>query len=735
MVKRVRLDTDSGHASLMEWLRITEPAVRKIMPLKKIAILITLFLIVGTYYFFGGSRYLDPSFFQQFYNEQPLLTAGIYFLLYVVITAVSIPGAAVLTLAGGYMFGLAVGTVLVSFASSIGATLAFLVSRALLHDWVQARFASYGKVINRGVERDGPFYLFTLRLIPVIPFFVINLAMGLTKMRVFTFYWVSQIGMLPATIVYVNAGAELGAIGDLSVEGILTPGLWVSFALLAMFPFIARAIVNVIKRRRVYRGHRKPRSFDTNLVVIGAGSAGLVSAYIAAAVKAGVTLIEKHKMGGDCLNTGCVPSKALIRSARLAHEVRRAEDFGVSAGEPEVNFAGVMERIQKVIKSVQPHDSVERYTKLGVDCVFGEAKIVSPWQVEVGDRIITTRSIIIASGASPFVPPIEGLDQIEYLTSDNLWSLRELPPRLLVLGAGPVGCELAQAFQRLGSRVTLVDRMPRLLPREDEEVSVFVRECFEREGIEVLTAHETVGFERREGETVALLKSESGQSTVVFDRVLVAVGRKANTQGFGLEELGVETTSQGTIAVDKYLRTRFPNVYACGDVCGPYQFTHTASYQAWYAAVNALFAGIRAFKVDYSVIPQATFVDPEVARVGLNEREALEQGIDFEVTRYGIDDLDRAIADGTAEGFVKVLTAKGKDKVLGATIVGYHASDLITEFVTAMKHNIGLNRILGTIHIYPTLSEANKFAAGEWKRAHAPEKALRWLRKYHSWRR
>ena len=624
---------------------------------------------------------------------------------------------------------------MVSFASTIGATLAFLVSRGLLRDWVQSRFGSYLESVNRGVEKDGAFYLFTLRLIPAIPFFVINLVMGLTKMKAFAFYWVSQLGMLVGTIVYVNAGAEIGAVEELSLEGILTPGLWLSFVMLAVFPFIARAIVNTVRRGKVYKGHKKPKSFDTNMVVIGAGSAGLVSSYIAAAVKAKVTLVEKHKMGGDCLNTGCVPSKALIRAAKVVKEVKDAGRYGISAGQPQVDFARVMDRVGQVVKDIEPHDSIERYTGLGVDCVTGEAKILSPWQVQVGDQLINTRNIVIASGARPFVPPIPGIDQIDYLTSDNLWQLRQLPERLLVLGGGPIGCELAQSFQRLGSRVTQVDMMPRLMPREDEDVSQFVMERFGKEGIRVLAGHRTVAFEVRDGQPLAIL--ESGDSTLEeeFDRVLVAVGRKANVTGMGLEQLGIETAPQGTVLVDEYLRTRYPNIYACGDVAGPYQFTHTASHQAWYAAVNALFAGLKSFKVDYSVIPWATFVDPEVARVGLSEAEAQEKGIEYEVTRYGIDDLDRAIADGEAQGFVKVLTAKGKDRVLGATIVGYHASDLITEFVTAMKRGIGLNKILGTIHIYPTVSEANKFAAGEWKRAHAPEKALAWLQKFHNWRR
>ncbi|MGS2724763.1 FAD-dependent oxidoreductase [Porticoccus sp. GXU_MW_L64] len=703
------------------------------MSVKKILILLVVAAVLCLYFFTDLGDYITPTHFQQLYADEPVLTMAIFFAAYVLLC--SLPVAALLTVMGGMVFGVTTGTLLVSFASTAGATVAFLVARGLLGDVVQKKFGSYLETVNRGVEKDGAFYLFSLRLIPAVPFSVINPVMGLTKMKPLTFYLVSQIGMLPGTFVYVNAGAQLGAVDEFSVAGVLTPGLIASFVLLAILPFIARAIVGSVQKAKVYKGYKKPKSFDTNMAVIGGGSAGLVSSYIAAAVKAKVTLIERHKMGGDCLNTGCVPSKALIRSAKIVKEVRNAEHYGVSAGEPKVDFAKVMERVGQVVKDIEPHDSIERYTGLGVDCVTGDAKIISPWEVQVGDQVITTKNIVIASGARPFVPPIPGIDQVDYLTSDNLWDLRELPERLLVLGGGPIGCELAQSFQRLGAKVTQVDMAPRLMPREDADVSEFVMEKFASEGIDVRVNHKTVAFEVRDGENVAILESGDDKVEVSFDKVLVAVGRKANVTDMGLEELGIDTLPQGTVQVDDYLRTRYPNIYACGDVAGPYQFTHTAAHQAWYAAVNALFSGLKSYKVDYSVIPWATFVDPEVARVGLSEAEAQEKGIEYEVTKYGIDDLDRAIADGEAQGFVKVLTPPGKDKILGATIVGYHASDLITEFVTGMKRNIGLNKILGTIHIYPTVSEANKYAAGEWKRANAPEKALQWLFKFHNWRR
>ncbi|MCU0833970.1 MAG: FAD-dependent oxidoreductase [Chromatiaceae bacterium] len=667
--------------------------------------------------------------------DHPWLLAGVYFGVYVLVTGLSLPGAAVLTLIGGALFGLLWGTLIVSFASTIGATLAFLVARFLLRDWVQARYGARLKAINRGIEREGGYYLFTLRLVPIFPFFVINLAMALTPIRTWTFYWVSQVGMLAGTLVYVNAGTQLAEVE--SVQGLVSPGLLASFALLGLFPLIARRLAAWLQARKVYAGWPRPRTFERNLVVIGAGSAGLVSAYIAAAVKAKVTLVEQHRMGGDCLNTGCVPSKALIRSAKLLSHMARARDFGLREARADFDFAEVMERVQRVVRTVAPHDSVERYQGLGVEVIQGRARISSPWTVEVrtaeGIRTLSTRGIVIATGARPDVPPIPGIEEVGYLTSDTVWDLRERPDRLLVLGGGPIGTELTQAFARLGSRVTQVVRGPRLLRREDPEVSELVAERFGAEGIEVLTGHKALRFVVGDGEKALIAEHEGRERRIPFDRVLVAVGRVANLTGFGLEGLGVPVGR--TIETNAYLQTRYPNIYAAGDVAGPYQFTHTAAHQAWYAAVNALLGPFKRFRADYSVIPWATFCEPEVARVGLNEQEARERGVAYEVTRYGIDDLDRAIADEAAEGFVKVLTVPGKDRILGVTIVGEHAGDLIAEYVLAMRQGIGLNKILGTIHIYPTLAEANKYAAGAWKRAHAPERLLRLVERFHAWRR
>ena len=707
---------------------------------RKIILLLLVALLIGAFFGFDLHKYLTLTEFKarqaslaEFYAANQLLTIAIYFILYVVVTALSLPGAAVMTLAGGALLGFSTALVTVSFASTIGATLAFLASRFLLRDWVQGKFGDKLKAINDGVEREGPFYLFTLRLVPLFPFFVINLVMGLTPMRPLAYYWVSQLGMLPGTAVYVNAGTQLGQIE--SAAGILSPGILISFVLLGIFPLIAKRIIDVLKRRKAFAGWDKPEKFDYNLVAIGAGSGGLVSAYIAAAVKAKVALIEKDKMGGDCLNTGCVPSKALIRSAKMISYARRAEEFGFKSGQIEYDFAEVMERVQRVIEKVEPHDSIERYTELGVECHTGAATITSPWTVEVNGKTLTTRNIIIATGARPLVPPIKGLDKIDYLTSDNLWSLRENPGRLVVLGGGPIGSEMTQAMARLGAEVTQVEMAPRIMGREDAEVSAYVQKQFEVDGINVLTGHAAKEVVQEEGQNILLCDADGETIKIPFDRILIAVGRRPNVTGFGLEELGVEIAKQGTVAVDPLLRTNFPNIFAVGDVAGPYQFTHTAAHMAWYAAVNALFGDVKSFKVDYSVIPWATFTDPEVARVGLSEDEAKNQGIAYEITRYGIDDLDRAIADSEDHGWIKVLTKPGSDKLLGVTIVGSHAGDLLAEYVLAMKHGLGLNKILGTIHTYPTMSEANKAAAGEWKKAHAPEKLLAWVEKYHNWRR
>lgn len=668
------------------------------------------------------------------FSNHPLVVSFIFGLGYVLVTALSIPGATILTLASGAIFGLFYGTIIASVASTLGATLSFLGARYLFRQSAERRFRERMSSINQGLQKEGSFYLFTLRLIPAFPFFLVNLVMGLTNFSAWRFFLVSQIGMLPGTFVYVNAGTEISKIE--SLKGILSPGLLLSFSLLGILPLLSKWLIEFYRSRKHLRKYKKPPKFDYNMIVIGGGSAGLVSAYIASAVKAKVALIEKHKMGGDCLNTGCVPSKALIRSSKIFNYFRRASEFGLEPMTPKLHFSKVMERVQKVIHEIEPHDSIERYSSLGVECIKGEAQILSPYEVKVNGKVLTTKNIVVATGARPLVPKIPGLELVKPLTSDNIWNLREQPKKLVVLGGGPIGCELAQSFARLGTDVTIIEMSNRIMAREDVEVSEVVTKTFRDEGLQVLTAHKALRIEGASGAARLICEADGKEIAVEFDQILLALGRRANVTGFGLEELGVEISGRGTIVADEFLRTtNFPNIYVCGDVTGPYQFTHTAAHQAWYVAVNALFSPFKSFKVDYRVIPWCTFSDPEVARVGINEIEAKEKGIDYQVTRYGIDDLDRAIADSEAHGFVKVLTVPGSDKILGVTIVGHHAGDIIAEYVTAMKYGLGLNKILGTIHIYPTLSEANKYAAGVWKRQNAPQFALKILGRFHAWRR
>ena len=715
-----------------------KPLRNKLMLAAGIVILIWLFFIFDLdRYFSLDTLKIELDRLQAYYQANKILTIGIYMVVYIVMTAMSLPGAAVLTLAGGAVFGIFTGVLIVSFASTIGATLAFLFSRYLFRDWVQARFSAKITAINAGIKKEGGLYLFTLRLVPVFPFFMINLVMGLTPISTGLFYLVSQIGMLPGTIVYINAGTQLAKIDALG--GILSPNILFAFVLLGLFPIVSKKIMEGINLKKIYTNYSKPKRFDYNLVVIGAGAAGLVSSYIASAVKARVALVEENKMGGDCLNTGCVPSKALIASAKFISQAARANQLGLEDAKISFDFARVMERVQSIIKKIAPHDSVERYSQLGVTCIQGRATIISPFEVRVkgvaGDQILTAQNIIVATGARPMVPDLKGIEAVRYLTSDTIWNIRTLPRRLVVLGAGPIGCELAQAFLRLGSKVTLVQRGARIMKKEDSDTAKIVMDRFGAEGMDLRLNHGAREIRVNGEEKLLVCEHQNREVLIPFDEILVALGRTPNTTGFGLEALGVTLGPKGNIETNGFLQTNYPNIYCCGDVHGQYQFTHTAAHESWYAAVNALFGRFKKFRVDYSVIPWATYTDPEVARVGINEQEAAAAGIDYEMVIYKLDDLDRALADSQPHGFVKVLTIPGRDKILGVTIVGHHGADIIAEFVLAMKYGIGLNKILGTIHIYPTMAEANKYAAGLWKKRHAPEKLLAWVEKFHTWMR
>ncbi|WP_193853051.1 FAD-dependent oxidoreductase [Orrella marina] len=750
--------------------------------------------LVWTYMAFDLDQWLNLETLKQshqslqgWYEDTPARALVIYFLIYAIATAVSIPGATILTLGAGAIFGFGPGLLMVSFASSIGALLAFLVARYLLRDAVQRRFSGSLERINEGIERDGTFYLLTLRLVPLFPFWLVNLVMGLTPMKSGRYYVVSQLGMLPATIIYVNAGTQIAALE--STQEILSPALLGSLILLGVFPVIARSLVAWARQRKLYAKWNRPPRYDRNLIVIGAGAGGLVSAYIAATVKAKVTLVESHQMGGDCLNTGCVPSKSLIRAAKIAKEIRHAESFGIHHASGTTDFKAVMERIRSVIRQIEPHDSVERYEGMGVEVLKGHARLISPWEVELtlsghapglqksaadakkevpsaatanrprnaeNVRRLTSRNIILATGAEPFIPDIPGLRQAGALTSESVWSLETLPARLVVLGGGPVGCELAQSFARLGSQVTLIEKHAHLLSKEDPEAAEVVRAALKEDGITILNDQTVVSVTtlpdssckrlilHRAGLASADRTANAGMQ-VECDTILCALGRRPRVEGYGLEDLGIALRPGQTIDTNMFQQTSLPNIYAVGDVSSPYKLTHAAAHQAWYASVNALFGRFKRFpnhshahrgvRPASAAIPRCTFTDPELAQVGLTEPEAIRHHVPYEVTRYHLDDLDRAIADGAAHGFIKILTVPGKDQILGVTIVGEHAGELLAEFVLAMRHGLGLNKILATVHTYPTWSEAGKFAAGVWKQSHAPRWLLPWVERLHTWER
>ncbi|KAB8030970.1 FAD-dependent oxidoreductase [Fluviispira multicolorata] len=710
--------------------------------LKKVIIVIVFFVIIFLFKYFDLNIYFNldyikenKEYIQKLFLERKIEFISIYFFIYVILTAVSFPGAAVLTLLGGALFGISWGTALISLASTIGATIAFLSSRYILRDALKNKFSSQIEIFQNNFQKNGKSYLFTLRAIPIFPFFMVNFIMGFTTIRVRDYFWVSMLGMLPGTIIYVNAGKQISEINN--ARDIFSLELLISFALLGFFPYLIKRVISYVTMKYKLSKFKKPKKFDYNIIVIGGGAAGLVTSYISSTVKAKVALIEKNKMGGDCLYTGCVPSKAIIKSSKVISYLKNSHAFGIENCKYDINFQEVMIRVKRVISKIEPHDSPERYSILGVECIFGEAKIISPYEVQVNNKTLTTRNIVISTGASPYIFPFPGLEKIDFRTSENIWDLESLPKNFLIIGGGAIGCEMAQAFSRLGSSVTIVEKQERIFFKEDHDVSFFIENIFINENIKILTSKNILNFDNINGNN--FIKYEDNfsreQFSLEFDIAFIALGRKANVHGFGIEELGIQLNNNGTIECDEFLRTNYHNIFVCGDVAGPYQFTHMAAHQAWYAAVISLFGDFKRFKVNYKNIPWTTFIDPEISRLGLNEIIAKQEQIPFEIVKYDLSKLDRALIEGEAKGFVKILVKPNTDKILGVTIIGAHAGELMAEFTLAMKYNLGLNKILSTIHAYPTFAEANKFVAGEWKKAHAPKKILAYLQKYHAWKR
>lgn len=663
----------------------------------------------------------------------PRIAEFSFLITYILATALNLPVALLLSLLAGSLFGLWIGVIVVSLGSTLGATGSFLISRHLLREAIEGRFPSAIQKINTGIQHDGAFYLFALRLVPLFPFFVINAAMGLTKLPTSLFFLISQIGMLPATVVYVYAGTQLAHLS--SINEIFPSTLALALTLIGILPIASRMTIHLLRRQRLYAPFHRPNKFDYNIIVIGGGAAGLVTSYIGSSLKAKVLLIEEDSMGGDCLNTGCVPSKSLINTADFLQKIRLHTQYGIAAATSDFSFTEVMDRVNSSVKKIEPHDSIERYTKLGVNCLVGRAKILDPFRVEVRGETFTTRNIVIATGAKPMIPSIPGLSKIPHYTSDTIWTLRKQPKHLLVVGGGPIGCELGQAFRRLGTTVTIAERDSRILAKEEPEASTLIGTQLLAEGVHLMLNHELTEITCTADCSQAILQGPNGKAPITCDAILFATGRRANTEGLGLQELGVELRQDGTIDTDEYLRTKYPNILACGDVTGPYQLTHVSAHQAWYSSINALFQPFKKYMTDYRVIPRVTFTDPQIAQVGMTSSEAKERLPAFDTFSFPLNELDRAIIDNETNGFIQVLTKQETDHILGVTIVGAHAGEYLSEFTLAMKHNIGLKKILETIHPYPTFSEANKYIAGAWRQATKPAKVLHWLQRFHAWRR
>ena len=666
----------------------------------------------------------------QAFHAQPLHFASLFFAFYIIVTALSLPMATILTLAAGAIFGFSKGLIIVSFASTIGASLAFLIARYIARDWIQMRYSNALEKINRKVEEEGALYLFFLRMVPLFPFGLVNVAMAMTPIRLGTYYWVSQLGMLPATMVYVNACAQLASIH--SAHDILSGELIFSFLLLGLLPLVTNKFMHYLRQRRAYQGFQRPSHFDYHNIVIGGGAGGLVAAYSSATLQAKVALIEASKMGGDCLNTGCVPSKSILRSAKYVHSLNQAQHYGVAKVDYQLQFADIRQRIMQKIERIAPKDSRQRYRELGVDCIQGQAKVISPWQVEVNGKTLNTRNITIATGARPCTLDLPGLSEITYYTSDTIWSLQELPSELLIIGAGPIGCELAQAFQRLGAQVSMVFPSGHILNREDPELAAVAEEALVADGIELLPHFKSLRCETTAAGSCLIGEQNGNTKQLNFSHLLIAVGRQANLAG--LEALALETNEQGRLVSNDTMQTRFNNVYTCGDVTSPLNYTHVAAHQGWYAAANASFAPFKRFRCSLDHVPLAIFTDPEIASLGLNEIQAKQKQIDYKLTRFDMNEIDRAITDEHDTGFIKVLTPVNSDKILGVQIVAEGASELIHEFVLARTHGLGLNKILQSIHLYPSRSEINRFVAGKWRRERFSDRAKQLLQRYQAWR-
>ncbi len=688
--------------------------------IKKVGLIVLIIVCVIAYYRLDGNQYLNLENIKlhhqellSAYQQNPFSFSLFYFFVYVVLVALSFPGATVLSLAGGYIFGFIKGLLIINWASTIGASVAFLMARFFFKDFLQRKFHHTFLKINQGMDREGNQYLLTLRLIPIFPFFLINILMGLTNISFWRFFIVSLIGMLPGTAVYVWAGTTLQNVN--SVSDIFTSKMITIFFLVGLIPIIQSKFLIYLKQRKNYLKFSKPKKFDYNLIVIGGGAAGLVNAYIAANLKAKVLLVEESNMGGECLNYGCVPSKALIS---LSNTKKYSK----------TNFAELKNEISNIIQSIAPHDSIDRYSNMGVDCEKGKANLISPFEIQINGKTFSGKKIVIATGAKPFYPTIDGLDKNKVFDYESVWKLEKLPDHLVIIGGGAIGCELALAFSKLGSKVSIIEQNA-VLASEDRDMVNHVLTGLRTSTINIFENCKIISVNHDENKII--FENENKITEIHFEHLLLACGKVGNTEAIS-SNLNFDLDSRNYIVVNEYLETvKYRNIYACGDVNGLKQLTNAASHQAWYTSINALFGTWKKFRIEHDFIPHAVFIEPELARVGLNELDAKRKSIEYDLYLFDASDLDRNLIERNKLGKIKVLTIKNTDQILGVTIVGEAASEILAEFVLAMKYHLGLNKVLATSHIYPSFSEQNKYVAGVWKKNSVPKYIYKILKKYH----
>lgn len=694
--------------------------------------------------------------------------------LYVVATVLFVPGS-LLTLGAGAVFGVALGSVCVSISATLGATAAFLVGRYLARDAIARKIEKHEKfaTIDRAVADEGWKIVLLTRLSPVFPFTLLNYAFGLTRVKLSHYVLASWIGMIPGTVMYVYLGSLVNVGAGHRQR---TTGEWVLYgvgllATVTVTVFVTRlarrALAKKIGSTETVQSSKEIMSVPSapvlvrpadahnarlvsnvhppdwqnpspapcyNLVVIGAGTAGLVTAAGAAGLGAKVALVEKSLLGGDCLNVGCVPSKAVIRSGRAVFDAKEAGPFGVRVGKPvEIDFSAVMERMRKLRADLSPHDSAQRFANLGVDVFLGEARFASPDTVEVAGQTLRFKRAVIATGARAVEPPILGLAEAGYLTNETVFNLTQRPARLAVIGGGPIGCELAQAFQRLGSQVSLLHKNAHLLDREDMEAAALVQKAFIREGVALHLNATITRVERSAGGKLVYYEAQGKEETLAVDEILAGAGRAPNIEGLNLEAAGVRYDRRKGVLVNDCLQTSNPHIYGAGDVCLAWKFTHAADFSARIVIQNALFLGRK--KASTLTMPWCTYTDPEIAHVGLYERDARERGVEVDTYVREFKEVDRAVLDGEEDGFVKFHVKKGHDEILGATIVARHAGEMISEISVAMAARIGLGKLASVIHPYPTQAEALRQCGDAYNRTRLTPTVKKWMGRWLAWQR